>query len=395
MCGIVGLMNKGGIAKSSSQLQLKKMTDAIVHRGPDSMGEWFDEPGGVALGFRRLAILDLQPSGNQPMISASGRYVIVFNGEIYNHLELKKELKHVRWQGHSDTEVLLEAIDTYGLEKALEAIEGMFAIALWDRKERALFLVRDRMGEKPLYYSKIGDTVYFASELKAIKKVDGFQGRINQSVLPFYFKHGYIPAPYSIFENVHKVGQGAIVKLSSSRNDIEISEKEYWSIEDVALAGMHQQGQAAEEEALEHLELLLKRSVAQQMISDVPLGAFLSGGVDSSMIVSLMQRHSPGKVKTFSIGFENDSFDEAKYAKEIANYLGTDHTEFYVSASDALNVIPLLTDIYDEPYGDSSAIPTYLVSKMARQHVTVALSGDAGDELFFGYTRYRRSTKMW
>jgi len=395
MCGIAGFFAAAPFNKEKAQYETKKMTDAIFHRGPDSFGEWYSEQNGIAFGFRRLAILDLHETGNQPMISKSGRFVIVFNGEIYNHLELKNELIGKNWRGHSDTEILLEAIDEFGFENALQKIEGMFSFALWDNSEKVLFLARDRMGEKPLFYSKIGNSIVFASELKALKKYSKFDGEINSEILPFYFRLGYIPAPYSIYKNAQKVKQGCFIKVSKKGNDLEITSEEYWSLEKVVQDGTKHQVKSADAEAIKQLEDLLERSVRQQMISDVPLGAFLSGGIDSSAIVALMQKSSSRAVKTFSIGFDDEKYNEAEFAKEIANYLNTDHTEFYVTAQDALNVIPYLTDMYDEPYGDSSAIPTYLVTKLARQHVTVSLSGDGGDELFFGYPKYRKAVSAW
>lgn len=395
MCGIAGFFTPNPFNKEQARLEIKKMTGAILHRGPDSFGEWYNDQSQIAFGFRRLAILDLHETGNQPMVSKSGRFVIVFNGEIYNHLEIKRELKAKDWRGHSDTEILLEAIDEFGFEKTLPKIEGMFAFAVWDVKEQTLFLVRDRMGEKPLFYGAIGNTIVFASELKALTKYSEFNGTINKNILPFYFRLGYIPAPYSIYENVQKVKQGCFVKITKQGNGFETHTKEYWSLARVVEEGLRHPYRFSDIEAITQLEELLQRSIKQQMISDVPLGAFLSGGIDSSTIVALMQKNLSSSVKTFSIGFNDDRYNEARFAKEVANYLGTDHTEFYVTAQDALTVIPYLTDIYDEPYGDSSAIPTYLVSKLAKQYVTVSLSGDGGDELFYGYPKYRKAANAW
>jgi asparagine synthase (glutamine-hydrolysing) len=373
------------------------MCDRIQHRGPDSSGNWFDGNAGIALGHQRLAIVDLSQEGRQPMMSESGRYVMVYNGEIYNHLEIRKQLEASGknfWRGHSDTESLLEAIDYWGLERALKASVGMFAIAIWDRQEKMLSLARDRIGEKPLYYGWQNGVLLFGSELKALRAHWAFESVIDQNILPLYMRHGYIPAPFCVWRNVHKLLPGTWVNFRAIDRNEEPNPKTYWSFYDAALEGQKNRFIGTDQEATDLLEATLKAAVAGQMIADVPLGAFLSGGIDSSTVVALMQAQSSHRVKTFTIGFTEAQYSEAVHAKAVANFLGTDHTEMYVSADQAQAVIPQLIEVFDEPFGDSSAIPTLLVSQLARQHVTVSLSGDGGDELFGGYGRYFNTKAM-
>ena len=400
MCGIAGFlvknrMNYGGNLSE----QATHMAAAIISRGPDDSGVWTDKAAGVALSHARLSVVDLSPAGHQPMESASGRYAIVFNGEIYNHKEIRYNLRDQvsYWRGHSDTETLLNAIEVWGLESALKRCEGMFALALWDRTKSILMLARDRLGEKPLYYGWQGEGVntafLFGSELKALRKHPSFKFDINRDAINLLLRHNCIPAPYSIYNKISKLMPGTI--LSISINDTEPKISEYWSLKEVAMKGLDNLHSGSDAEVINGLEDVLKRSVEQQMVADVPLGAFLSGGVDSSLIVALMQQQSTQPVKTFTIGFSDDSYNEAKHAKEVAKYLNTDHAELYVSHQDAINVIPKLPKIYDEPFSDSSQIPTFLVSQLARNHVTVSLSGDAGDELFCGYNRYLLTDQLW
>ncbi len=368
----------------------------IEHRGPDDYGVWYDSTRGIGFSHRRLSILDLSPLGHQPMHSKSDRYVIVFNGEIYNHIELRDNLEaefdNIVWNGHSDTETILKSVDLIGVESTIKSLNGMFAIALWDKQEHKLILSRDRMGEKPLYYGWQNDTFFFGSELKPFKKHSSFLNEIDKEALSLYFRYNYIPAPYSIYKGIRKLMPGSILTVSLDAVDIQI--KKYWSLKDV-VSKKNISENIGEIDCINELEKLLKDSIEKQMLSDVPLGAFLSGGVDSSTIVGIMQSLSKRPVKTFTIGFNEKSYNEADHAKQIAKYLGTDHTELYVSPEDSLNVIPKLPYIYDEPFSDSSQIPTYLVTKLARENVTVALSGDAGDELFAGYNRYVLAHNSW
>jgi asparagine synthase (glutamine-hydrolysing) len=404
MCGITGFIQSGDFTLDAAKAIATKMADAIAHRGPDDAGVWLDDRAGLALAHQRLSIVDLSPAGHQPMMSAAGKYVIVFNGEIYNHQELRLELEklskvnasvndgvfEIHWRGHSDTETLLAAFEVWGIEATLKKTVGMFAIALWDRVLNVLTLARDRMGEKPLYYGFQNKTFMFGSELKALKAHPDFLSEIDRDVLCLYLRHCYIPAPFSIYKGIHKLLPGTYVQLNL-HSDVELprlTPKAYWSMEDVAKMGSAYPFQGSDAEAISALDKQLRESIGVQMLADVPLGAFLSGGVDSSAIVALMQSQSKRPVKTFSIGFEEVGFNEAGYAKDVAMHLGTDHTELYVSSAEAIEVIPLLGKMYDEPFADSSQIPTYLVSKMAKQHVKVSLSGDAGDELFCGYNRY-------
>lgn len=396
MCGIVGIWSAG----TAPAHTLDESVRRLAHRGPDDSGTWFDEAAGLGLGFVRLAIQDLSPAGHQPMHATNGRYVITFNGEIYNHLALRVQLgDHApSWRGHSDTETLLACFSAWGVVKTLKATVGMFAIALWDRQEKKLTLARDRMGEKPLYYGYVGGAFVFGSELKALTCLPGFTGDIDRGALALLMRHNYIPAPHSIYKGLAKLLPGAWLELSA---DAVLQQRlpapqAYWSAVDAAFAGVTDPlNFATEAQAVDALEAELIRTVKGQLMADVPLGAFLSGGVDSSTIVALMQTQSNRPVKTFSIGFREDGYDEAKFAGEVARHLGTEHTELYLSAEDALGVIPSLPTLYDEPFSDSSQIPTFLVAKLARQRVTVSLSGDGGDELFGGYIRYFLAARLW
>ena len=396
MCGIAGFCNFHGSVKMQEE-NLEKMKQRMLHRGPDAGGSYISEDGKVALGHRRLSIVDLSEAGLQPMKSHSGRYVMVYNGEIYNYKKLSQKLlnekKVDRFRGTSDSEVILEAFEAYGVEETIARCKGMFAIALYDTKEQKLYLLRDRIGEKPLYYGFMGDTFVFASDVACIASLDGFQNPVNKDVLGIYFIHGYIPAPYSIYENIYKLEPGCILEIKSPFKKFDIST--YWSIKEVAQHGQEHQFKGTYEEAVDELERLLKASIQDQMMADVPVGAFLSAGIDSSTVVALMQSLYPDKVKTFTIGMEDEKYNEAVYAKEIAAHLGTEHTELYITEEDARGVIPKIPFIFGEPFADSSQIPTYLVSRMTREHVTVSLSGDGGDELFCGYNSYASVDRIW
>ena len=396
MCGIAGFCNLHGSVKMQEE-NLEKMKQRMLHRGPDAGGSYISEDGKVALGHRRLSIVDLSEAGLQPMKSHSGRYVMVYNGEIYNYKKLSRKLlnekKVNRFRGTSDSEVILEAFEAYGVEETIAQCKGMFAIALYDTKEQKLYLLRDRIGEKPLYYGFMGDTFVFASDVACIAALEGFQNPIHKDVLGIYFIHGYIPAPYSIYENIYKLEPGCILEIKSPFNKYDIST--YWSIKEVAQHGQEHLFKGTYEEAVDELERLLKASIQDQMMADVPVGAFLSAGIDSSTVVALMQSLYPDKVKTFTIGMEDEKYNEAVYAKEIAAHLGTEHTELYITEEDARGVIPKIPFIFGEPFADSSQIPTYLVSRMTREHVTVSLSGDGGDELFCGYNSYASVDRIW
>lgn len=395
MCGIVGFYSPSGFSSDWAGILAQDMAKIIANRGPDDSGEWIDSEAGIALAHRRLSIMDISPAGHQPMRSASRRYVIVFNGEIYNHMEMRTHLVGP-WCGHSDTETLLAGFECWGVEATLKKTVGMFAIALWDRQERVLTLARDRMGEKPFYYGWQGDTFLFGSELNAMRLHPAFRAEIERNTLPLYLRHGYITAPYTIFKGVQKLLPGSYLQLSCrlSPGSLPIPVP-YWSLQEGVASGLSNHFTGSDEEAIETLERHLLKAVLIQQIADVPLGAFLSGGIDSSLVVALMQAQSSRPVKTFTIGFHNDSHNEAVHAKAVACHLGTEHTELYVTPLEALEVIPLLPSMYDEPFGDSSQIPTFLLSRMTRQEVTVALSGDGGDELFAGYTRYLRAESVW
>ncbi len=392
MCGIAGYWD----AKNSLEHPLEvlhRMGAALAHRGPDDSGNFHDVGTGIGLAFRRLSILDLSAEGHQPMLSASGRYVMVFNGEIYNFEEIRTEVGTHNWRGHSDTEVMLEAFERWGVESAVQRFVGMFAFALWDRQERKLHLVRDRLGIKPLYYGRAGSAFVFASELKAIWQHPDFNGEIDRDALALYMRHNYVPSPHCIYKSLHKLQPGCILTLDFEPATPQV--QRYWSAQEVARTGQLSPLQVSDAEAVEELHQLLLRAVKLRMIADVPLGAFLSGGVDSSTVVALMQAQSQRPVKTFTIGFHEEGYNEAKDAKRVAEHLRTDHTELYLDSKDALDVIPLLPAMFDEPFSDCSQIPTYLVSKLARRCVTVSLSGDGGDELFGGYNRYPLTRKIW
>ena len=397
MCGITGIFGKLA-AEADGEALIRRMMERLRHRGPDDRGCWVDSFDAVALGHTRLSILDLSPAGHQPMESACGRYILSFNGEIYNFRDLASELVRKGWafRGSSDTEVLLAAISEWGPRKALEKASGMFAFALWDRREKVLRLARDRIGEKPLYWAKAGQSMVFGSELKPIKIVPGFQGRVSKSSLAMLMRFNYIPAPHCIYEDAFKVRPGEMLVFGMKGGKPELLETvRYWDMRAVAEKGRQEPLTGSFEEAAEELHDLLKDSVRRQMAADVPLGAFLSGGIDSTLISALMQEGSDRKVKTFSIGFEWAEFNEAEHAKKVAEHLGTEHSELYVTSKDAIDVIGRLPEIYDEPFADSSQIPTFLLCQMARKEVTVALTGDGADELFFGYNRYFRGMRAW
>ena len=402
MCGLVGYLAPSGCAAEAMRARVRAMAAPIIHRGPNSSGDWIDVEAGIALAHRRLAIVDLSAAGHQPMVSESGRFVISFNGEIYNHADLRAELgaggRMPAWRGHSDTETLLAGFDAWGVIPTIRRAVGMFALALWDRRDRNLTLIRDRLGEKPLYYGWQGTgptrVFVFGSELKGLAAHPDFEGRIRRDVLPELLRHGHVGADRSIHEGIFKVRPGEMLTLSLAQP--EPRRRFYWSGADVAASRGHSAGSrpVAPAEAVETLETLLADAVGRQMMSDVPLGAFLSGGIDSSTIVALMQKQSVRPVRTFSIGFHEARYNEAEHARTVARHLGTEHTELYVGEKELLGVVPDLPAIYDEPFADSSQIPTFLVAQLARQHVTVALSGDGGDELFAGYDRYGHGARL-
>ena len=393
MCGITGFWTRGqpGNAEAASAMA-ERMADSLRHRGPDDGGVWSDPAAGLHLGFRRLAIIDVSAAGAQPMRSATGRYVVCYNGEIYNAPALCAELSPPGgWRGHSDTEVMLAAIEAWGLERTLQRAVGMFAIALWDRETRALRLIRDPLGKKPLYWGLFGQTLLFGSELRALRVHPAFRGEIDRDALALFMRHGCYPNPQTVYRGVQQLLPGHILTLAQSGDPTLTA---YWSLADTVATGAAKPFTGTDAEAIDQLDAVLGQAVGERMVSDVPLGAFLSGGYDSSVVVALMQRAARRPVKTFSIGFHEAGYNEAVHAKAVAAHLGTEHTELYVTADEALAVIPKLPDIYDEPFADASQIPTYLVSQMARQHVTVALSGDGGDEVFAGYNRYVQAQRF-
>ena len=393
MCGIAGLWQIDGSDRSTLAAVAKRMADALAHRGPDDEGVWVDEMVGIALGHRRLSILDLSPEGHQPMLSANGRYAMVFNGEIYSFATMRRELEAAgvvrQWRGHSDTEIFLAAIVHWGLQGALERAVGMFAIALWDRSERTLSLIRDRIGEKPLYYGFAGNRFVFGSELKAIRALPDWRGTIDRDAVAAFMRYSYVPGPATIYQGLRKLTPGTVLTvresdLHSHRFPTPVA---YWNLESAVEDGRGAVFSSIAE-ATDALEACLRAAIAGQTIADVPLGAFLSGGIDSSTVVALMQAQSRRPVRTFSIGFSEGAYNEAEHARAVARHLSTDHTELIVSPETARAVIPKLPTLYDEPFADSSQIPTFLVSELARRHVTVSLSGDGGDELFAGYNRH-------
>ena len=396
MCGIAGIMAPAGGSELAGCVE--RMISKLVHRGPDDVGIWSDEGGHLSLGHRRLSILDLSPQGHQPMCSASGRYVLAFNGEIYNFGELRRELEAgdcaPQWRGHSDTEIFLAAVEAWGVEMSLKRCRGMFAMALWDRDSCTLNLIRDRTGEKPLYYGMIEGRFLFASELKALIPAAANGLQICRDALSAQMRFGYVPAPRSIYQGISKLPAGHYLAVTSAGEVCTLCQ--YWSPQSSEIFALRDELEGkGDDELIGLVDQTLRESVRLQTVADVPLGAFLSGGVDSSTVVALMAAQATRKIRTYTIGFNEREFDEAPYARAIASHLGTDHTELYVSASDAAAVIPQLSTIYDEPFADSSQIPSILVSRMTRQHVTVALSGDGGDELFEGYPRYAITANLW
>lgn len=396
MCGIAGFFDST-IPRDDLAGIARAMGDAIAHRGPDDQGIWLDEDASLALSHRRLSIVDLSPAGHQPMISASGRFVLVFNGEIYNHRELRQQLEAERlapeWRGCSDTEVLLEATAAWGLDRALSASRGMFALALYDRSQRTLSLARDRLGEKPLYFGRAGSAFLFASEVSAFAQHPRFSGEIDGDAVADFMRYSYVPAPRSIYCGLQKLKPGMIADVDVATGTVET--RAYWGIETAYEGAVAQRMSQSRDEAIEAFDALLRSAVSEQMIADVPLGAFLSGGIDSSLVVAMMQTLSARPVRTFTIGFEAAQYNEAPFAKAVAAHLGTAHTELYVTERDALDVVADLSAIYSEPFADASQIPTFLVAKLARQSVTVALSGDGGDEVFGGYSRHQLARARW
>jgi asparagine synthase (glutamine-hydrolysing) len=394
VCGIAGRWAESGAVEDALRGAVDRMRDSLAHRGPDGAGTWVDAAAGIGLGHRRLAVLDLSQAGAQPMTSRSGRYVIVYNGEVYNVDELREALGEAfHPRGHSDTELMLAAFEAWGVRAAVERFVGMFAFALWDREARRLWLARDRVGIKPLYYGHVGGALVFGSELKAIERAPGFEGEVDRAALAAYLRYNCVPAPHTIWRGIHKLRPGTLLELHDPR--AEGVAHPYWSAVEVARRGVAHPLEGGDAELVDALEDQLSEAVRLRMLADVPLGAFLSGGIDSSTVVALMQAQSSRPVRTFSIGYREAAYDEATHARAVADHLGTDHTELIVSPDDALATIPSLPEHYDEPFADSSQIPTLLVSRLARQHVTVALSGDGGDELFAGYNRHLWAPRVW
>jgi asparagine synthase (glutamine-hydrolysing) len=394
MCGIAGVWDRNGCNARDLETRVAAMTESLSHRGPDDSGVWLSRESSIAFGQRRLAIIDLSPMGHQPMMSANGRYTLTFNGEIYNFRDLRTELESrgVRFRGHSDTEVIVEGCAQWGVNSTICRLNGMFAIAVWDAKERQLFLARDRMGEKPLYWTIFDGLVLFGSELKALRAHPGWRPRLNRGAIAAFLRHNYVPGPFTIYQDVYKLPPAGFVKIGSGGGP---ETGAHWDLAGIVSQGRRNMLRADEEELVVQLDALLHDVVSRRMVADVPLGAFLSGGYDSSTVVALMQRASRRPVKTFTISFENAAFDESKHAEAVARHLGTEHTTFPVSGAEALDVVPKLADIYDEPFADSSQVPTHIVSALTRKHVTVALSGDGGDELFTGYNRYQWAETVW
>ncbi len=389
MCGIAGFLRPYS-TEFDAQQTLVAMTNALAHRGPDADGIWHDPVTGIGLGHRRLSIIDLSEAGAQPMASPSGRFLAIYNGEIYNYGELRDDLDQLgaTWRGHSDTEVVLAGFEQWGIEATLQRCNGMFTFAIWDRQEHELTLARDRIGIKPLYYGWAGDTFLFGSTLDALCTYPGFERGVDRGALGLLLRFGYIPAPHAIFEDARKLEAGRLLTVRAGAARGEVAVRRFWDLRSVVTDALENQFEGSDDDALEALDALLRDSVQKRMLADVPLGAFLSGGIDSSLVVSLMQAISSSKVKTFSIGFEDPRYNEAEVAAQVARHLGTDHTELYMGPAEALDLVPRLPDFFDEPFADSSQLPTYLVSRLARREVTVSLSGDGGDELFYGYNRY-------
>jgi asparagine synthase (glutamine-hydrolysing) len=396
MCGITGIWLPRAAEPTWLKSAVQLMANAVHHRGPDATGVWLDQNSGLAFGHKRLAIVDITSAGAQPMVSHSGRYVLNFNGEIYNHLDLRLKLaaqgKAPEWRGHSDTETLITAIDAWGLEVALEASIGMFAFAVWDRSEKRLWLARDRVGEKPLYYGNIAGAFVFGSEIGALKAYPKFSAEIDHASVAALLGYLYIPEPFSIYKGIYKLLPGHLLEV---RDGVAQTPKPWWSLEQSFSGGRKNFASAPEAAEIDALEKVLSQAVQSQMLGDVPIGCLLSGGIDSSLIASLMQANSARPIKTYSIGFENDAFNEAPYAKKVAQHLGTDHSEFIVTAADALKVVPELSAVYGEPFADSSQIPSLMLARLARRDITVALSGEGGDEVFGGYSRYIQLPKAW
>lgn len=395
MCGFTGFIDTRKQQNSEAmERTVLSMADVISYRGPDDSGAWCDPASGIALGHRRLSVIDLSPLGRQPMASSNGRYIIAYNGEVYNFQELRKELIQAgsSFRGHSDTEVILEAWAAWGAEKTISRLIGMFAMAVWDREDQTLTLVRDRLGIKPLYWGWDGDVLFFGSQVGSFTPHPKWTGNIDAMALGGYLRHSYIPAPQSIYQGIAKLEPGTLVTISSDRKAQKTC---YWDMREIAKQGQMTRQSLSDGEAVEALDTLLRDAIGRRMIADVPLGAFLSGGIDSSTVVALMQAQSSTPVKSFSIGFDVKGYNEAPHAKAIAQHLGTDHTEFYVDPSHARDVLPGMFQYYDEPFADSSQIPTYLVSQLTRKHVTVSLSGDGGDEMFAGYNRYFWGETLW
>jgi asparagine synthase (glutamine-hydrolysing) len=398
MCGISGFITKEYLPADNYDNILDSFNESLAHRGPDASGKWYDEENKIGLAHRRLSILDLSVAASQPMISDNGNYVIVFNGEIYNHLEIRNKLSIRSFKSHSDTETLLYAFQEFGIETTLNMTVGMFALALWDRENKTLYLARDRFGEKPLYYGFSNGNFIFSSELKALKKYPNFNSDLNRESIALYFRYSYIPSPFTIYNGINKLPPGSYLKIQNLNNNSSNDNLKpiyYWNFNQIIINAQNNIFNIADNDAINLVEDQLNKTIKGQMISDVPLGAFLSGGIDSSLVVALMQNQSKNSIKTFTIGFNESNFNEAVYAKDVARHLNTDHTELYVTSKDALSVIPMLSNIYDEPFADSSQIPTYLVSKMTKSKVTVSLSGDAGDEVFGGYNRYIFANNIW
>ncbi len=398
MCGVAGFVDfSRATGREAGEQVAARMAGAIAHRGPDDAGVWSDPAAGVFLAHRRLSIVDLSPAGHQPMASASRRFVIAFNGEIYNHAALRRRLESEgrapAWRGHSDTEVLLAAVEAWGLVPALERFVGMFSFALWDEQGRELILARDRAGEKPLYWGRGGSVLLFGSELRALRAHPAFRADVDREALALFLRHSCVPAPHSVYAGIAKLEPGTFVRIDGATG--QVRKEWYWSAHTVALAAQADPWRGSDAEAADELERLLGDAVAQQLVADVPVGAFLSGGIDSSTVVALAQAKSSQPVRTFTIGFEEEAYNEAKYARAVARHLGTAHTELYVSHAEAEAVVPQLPGIYDEPFADASQIPTFLVARLARGQVTVSLSGDGGDELFAGYDRHVLVSRLW